>query len=315
MKRVVHIGMAWLLTSGALFSHAGSPSDLTEHQLGVVLEVPLYAAPAPDIPTMLPGSAASIEAKAAGIPTLTVYAPAQQLATGAAVIVCPGGGYEHLALGSEGHDVAQYLVKQGITAAVLRYRLPNGHWQADPSVAPLLDAQQAIRLMRRNASLWNLRPNRVGMLGFSAGGHLSATAGTRWTSPRAEDMGPESLRPDFLVLIYPLISMQDGLVHLNSRLQLLGPYATADQLQLFSADQQVTAASPPAFLVHAADDIYVPVGNSRAYYQACIDHGVSAELHVYAAGNHNFGLYNPTTTDQWPDRLLVWMRGQGLLTP
>ncbi len=279
-----------------------------------VQTVPLYASTAPDALPLIPGTAAYLASQATWLPDLTVYVPAQDSATGAAVIVCPGGGYDHLAVDIEGNEVARYLARQGITAAVLRYRMPNSLLQADPSVAPLLDAQQAMRLMRRNASRWHLRPDRVGMMGFSAGGHVSATAGTRWTSPRPENMGSESIRPDFLALVYPLISMTDSLMHSGSRMCLLGSQPSPALIQRFSADQQVTSASPPAFIVHAEDDVYVPVANSRAFYRACLRNGVPAELRIYAAGNHNFGLHIPGTTTPWPTRFLAWMQSKGLLT-
>lgn len=303
------VASLWLLLSGCYRSdpEPGIPPNKAVE----IYNIPLYEGVAPDALPITP--ATQNEAAAAGVPTLTVYVPAQDSATGTAVIVCPAGGYLFLSMQNEGYDVAAYFARQGITAAVLEYRLPNGHLQADASVAPLLDAQQALRLMRRNATAWRLRPDRVGMLGFSAGGHLSATAGTRWVSPRAENMGAESIKPDFLALLYPVISMEDSLANLISRRQLLGPQPSAATMHLFSAEQQVTNLTPPTFLVHAANDAVVSAANSKAFYRACLRRGVPAELHIYPDGNHGFGLHNPTTTDEWTQRFLIWMQMQGLL--
>jgi acetyl esterase/lipase len=287
------------------------PSTVNEGAF--VLETPLYAGVAPDNLPILPGTAAATAANAAGIPTLTVYAPEQSKATGTAVVICPAGGYEFLSMYGEGYDIANYLVGQGITAIVLRYRLPNPLLQSDPSVAPLLDIQQSLRMVRRNAAAWHLRADRVGIMGFSAGGHLAATAGTRWTSPRTESMGTESIKPDFLVLSYAVISMTDSLTHLGSRQHLLGSNPSPQQIQQFSADQQVTSATPPTYLVHAADDPIVSVSNSRAFYRACMHHNVPAQLLIYPSGGHSFGLYNPSATGSWAEPLFVWLRGQNLL--
>ena len=247
-------------------------------------------------------------------PTLTVFVPAPGTANGTAVIVCPGGGYARLAIDSEGYDVAKRLNELGVTAFVLKYRLPNDQSQPDKSVAPLLDAQQALRLVRQQAAKYQLNPERIGLLGFSAGGHLAAWAGTSFVRPAANNAGPESVRPAFLVLLYPVISFSDSLRHGNSRDNLLGKSPSAEQVRQYSNELHVSAQTPPTFLVHAEDDKTVPVNNSIVFYQACLRHGVPAELHLYPRGGHGFGLNNPTTPDRWTDRLRNWLDANGWLT-
>jgi len=247
-------------------------------------------------------------------PTLTVYLPAREKANGTSVVVCPGGGYAMLASGHEGHDVAKRLNEMGVAAFVLKYRLPNGQSQPDPSIAPLLDAQQALRLVREQASKYNLNPERIGLMGFSAGGHLAATAGTHFAKPVGTNPGATSVRPAFLMLIYPVISFSDSLKHAGSRNNLIGATPSADQVRLYSNELQVTAQTPPTFLVHAEDDKVVPVQNSVVFYQALHRHNVPAEMHLYPLGGHGFGMNNKTTKDQWMERLQNWMDANGWLT-
>ncbi|WP_235998449.1 alpha/beta hydrolase [Hymenobacter sp. BT559] len=247
-------------------------------------------------------------------PTLTVYLPPREKATGTSVIVCPGGGYAMLASGHEGHDVAKRLNEMGVAAFVLKYRLPNGQSQPDPSIAPLLDAQQALRLVREQAPKYNLNPERIGLMGFSAGGHLAATAGTHFAKPVGPNPGATSVRPAFLMLIYPVISFSDSLKHAGSRNNLIGATPSADQVRLYSNELQVTAQTPPTFLVHAEDDKVVPVQNSVVFYQALHRHNVPTEMHLYPLGGHGFGMNNKTTKDQWIERLQNWMDANGWLT-
>ena len=247
-------------------------------------------------------------------PNLTAFLPPAGTANGTAVIVCPGGGYARLSIDSEGYDVAKRLNEMGITAFVLKYRLPNDQSQPDKSIAPLLDAQQALRLVRQQAAKYSLNPERIGLMGFSAGGHLAAWAGTRFAKPVGTDGGPVSVRPAFLVLIYPVISFSDSLRHVGSRDNLLGKTPTAEQVRQYSNELQVTAQTPPTFLVHAQDDKTVPVNNSIVFYQACLRHGVPAEMHLYPKGGHGFGLNNKTTKDLWTDRLHNWLDANGWLT-
>ena len=246
-------------------------------------------------------------------PTLTVYMPDRAKATGTSVIICPGGGYARLAIDHEGYDVAKRLNEMGVAAFVLKYRLPNDRSQPDKTIAPLLDAQQALRLVRQLAPKYNLNPERIGLMGFSAGGHLASTAGTHFARPVGDNPGPASVRPAFLVLLYPVISFSDSLKHAGSRDNLIGRTPSPDQVRLYSNELQVTAQTPPTFLVHAEDDNVVPVQNSLVFYDALRRHGVPAELHAYPKGGHGFGLNNPTTKDQWIERLQNWLDANGWL--
>ncbi len=247
-------------------------------------------------------------------PTLTAFIPDRAKANGTSVIICPGGGYAMLAIDHEGYDVARRLNELGVTAFVLKYRLPNDRSQPDKAIAPLLDAQQALRLVRELAPKYNLNPERIGLMGFSAGGHLAATAGTHFAQPVGANPGPASVRPAFLVLLYPVISFSDSLMHQGSRNNLVGATATPDQVRLYSNELQVTAQTPPTFLVHAEDDTVVPVQNSLVFYQALRRHSVPAEMHLYPKGGHGFGMNNATTKDQWMDRLQNWLDANGWLT-
>ena len=247
-------------------------------------------------------------------PNLTAFVPPAGTANGTAVIICPGGGYARLSIDSEGYDVAKRLNEMGVTAFVLKYRLPNDQSQPNKSIAPLLDAQQALRLVRQQAARYSLNPERIGLMGFSAGGHLTAWAGTQFARPVGANPGPVSVRPAFLVLLYPVISFNDSLRHTGSRDNLLGKTPTPEQIRHYSNELQVTAQTPPTFLVHAQDDKSVSANNSIVFYQACLRHGVPAELHLYPKGGHGFGLNNKTTKDLWTDRLRNWLDDNGWLT-
>ena len=240
------------------------------------------------------------------LPTLTKFSPGKP--NGMSVIICPGGGYGRLAIDHEGVEVAKAFNQIGVTAFVLKYRLPNDSIMTDKTKGPLQDAQEAIRMIRKQAAAWGLNPAKIGIMGFSAGGHLAATAATHFNvMADAAAKDTTSVRPDFAILIYPVISFDDSITHKGSKTNLLGKDPTAEQTKLFSNQLQVTKNSPPAFLVHAGDDGTVPVENSIRYYQACIKNKVPAELHVYPKGGHGFGLNNKTTADKWFDRLINWM--------
>jgi acetyl esterase/lipase len=240
-------------------------------------------------------------------PTLQVFLPRPEIATGAAVVVCPGGGYLHLAFTHEGTDVARMLNDWGIAAFVLKYRLPNDETMIDKTIGPLQDAQRAIQLVRQRAGDWGVDPAKVGIMGFSAGGHLASTAGTHFNQATIDNPGGVSLRPDFMILLYPVISFQDSIGHRGSRDNLIGLHPDATLIRKYSNELQVTAQTPPAFLVHAEDDKTVPVANSLHFYEALQANGVPAEMHIYPHGGHGFGLNNPTTTDKWTDRLKNWL--------
>ena len=247
-------------------------------------------------------------------PTLTVFRAPQDKANGTAVIVCPGGGYVRLAIDKEGAGVAKRLNDMGVTAFMLKYRLPNEQSQLDKTTAPLLDVQQALRLVRQQAAQFGINPARIGVMGFSAGGHLAAMAGTRFANPAGDPKGNTSVRPDFLVLVYPVISFTDSLMHAGSRTSLLSATPTPEQIRLYSNEQQVSAQTPPTFLVHAADDKTVKVQNSLRFYEACLRHGVPAEMHLYPKGGHGFGTNNKMVKDDWLGRLQNWLDTNGWLT-
>ena len=240
-------------------------------------------------------------------PTLTKFSPAKP--NGVSVIICPGGGYGRLAIDHEGVDVARAFNEIGVTAFVLKYRLPNDTIMADKAIGPLQDAQQAIRTVRKQAIAWGLKPDKIGIMGFSAGGHLAASAATKFNfMADAAIKDTTSVRPDFAILIYPVISFDDSIAHKGSKTNLLGAKPTAEQSRQFSNELLVTKNTPPAFLVHAGDDGTVPVENSIRYYQTCIKNKVPVELHLYPKGGHGFGLRNKSTTDQWFERLVNWMK-------
>lgn len=247
------------------------------------------------------------------VPTLTVFTPDRQKANGTAVIIFPGGGYWVNASGHEGNDVAKKLNEMGITAFVVKYRIPNDATMINREIGPLQDAQQAIKTVRMGAGKWNVNPGRIGIMGFSAGGHLASTAGTHFNNPVIENKENVSLRPDFMILVYAVISFQDSMVHLGSREQLIGKSPVKDKIDLYSNELQVNGNTPPTFLVHASDDDAVKVENSILFYQHLLQYKIPAELHIYQGGGHGFGLNNKTTTDKWIERCKSWMEGNGWL--
>jgi acetyl esterase/lipase len=246
-------------------------------------------------------------------PTLTRFSPANP--NGKSVVICPGGGYWILASGHEGVDVARAFNDIGVTAFVLKYRIPSDRTAIDKSLAPLQDAQQAIRMVRKNAVKWGLKADKIGIMGFSAGGHLAATATTHFME-KADRLVASSLamtdtisvRPDFSILIYPVISFDTTITHKGSRNNLIGEKPTAEMTKKFSNELHITPQTPPTFLVHAGDDGAVPVENSIRFYQNCIKNKVPAEMHLYAKGGHGFGMNNKTTDDKWMERLAGWLK-------
>jgi acetyl esterase/lipase len=246
------------------------------------------------------------------IPTIEVYLPAKQIATGQAVVIFPGGGYSILAYDWEGTDFAKWLNSQGIAGIVVKYRLPKSASLTDPKEVPLMDAQRAIRLVRQNASGWNIDPTKVGIMGFSAGGHLASTLSTQYshTVDRAMDaVDALSARPDFSILVYPVITFVNPAIHSGSMKALLGENQTEELKKRFSAELNVTEETPVTFLVHAGDDTGVPVENSLLYYAALRAKGVSASLHVYPKGGHGFAFgMGKGPVENWRDILLDWMK-------
>ena len=241
------------------------------------------------------------------VPTYTLYKPTNQSAKRAAIIIFPGGGYTITSSTKEGVVFAKALNEMGITAILIKYRMPNDTTMINKEIGPLQDGQQAILLARENAEKWNIDPNKIGIMGFSAGGHLAATAGTHFMESVIPNPNHISVRPDFMVLAYPVISLQDSLAHMGSRNNLIGARATASVTNFYSNELQVSKNTPPSFLVHAGDDTAVPVENSIRFYQACIKNKVLAEMHFYPKGGHGFGLNNKTTDDSWIERLKNWM--------
>lgn len=242
-------------------------------------------------------------------PTLTAYLPADKSKSRTAVVICPGGGYWVNAISHEGTDVAKKFNEMGIAAFVLKYRIPDDKTMKSRETGPLQDVQQAISHVRSKAAEYGIDPQRIGVMGFSAGGHLASTAGTHFNRPVLNY--PVSVRPDFLILIYPVISFQNSVGHTGSRNQLIGKEPSNEMINLYSNELQVTAETPPTFLVHASDDGGVKPENSVAFYSALIANNVPAELHIYQKGGHGFGMNNKTTKDQWMERCINWMRSNG----
>jgi acetyl esterase/lipase len=247
------------------------------------------------------------------IPTLTPYWPETPVSTGTAVVVCPGGSYSHLAIDHEGQQVALWFNKLGVPAFVLKYRL--GQRYHHPSM--LLDAQRAIRFVRSHATDFNLRADRIGIMGFSAGGHLASTAGTKFDDGKPDAADPidrAGSRPDFLILGYPVISLIEPFSHKGSRDYLLGSSPDPALLELLSNERQVTPQTPPTFIFHTDDDATVPVENAVVFFLALKKAGVPAEMHIYQHGKHGVGLAQADPVlSTWPDRLADWLRVRGLL--
>ncbi len=259
------------------------------------------------------GAPAPTGAGASHVPTLTMYLPPAERATGAAIVVCPGGGYGGLALDHEGEQVAQWLISEGIAAFVLQYR----HAPLYQHPVPLMDAQRALRTVRARGSEWRVAPDRIGILGFSAGGHLTATAGTQFAAgdPNATDpIERVSSRPDFMVLVYPVISMIASYTHTGSRTNLLGRDPDRALMEKLSAELQVSKDTPPAFLVHTYGDTGVPAENSVYFYLAMRKAGAPATMHLFERGEHGFGLApNDPVLSAWPKLCIAWLRDRGWL--
>jgi len=245
------------------------------------------------------------------VPTLTAYIPEKQDAKRTAVVICPGGGYWIVAADHEGAAIAKEFNKKGITAFVLKYRLPDENAMQNKEIGPLQDVQHAIKTVRDNAAKWNIDPAHVGIMGFSAGGHLASTEGTHFTKSVIDNKENTNLRPDFMILIYPVISFNDAYGHIGSRNQLIGKNPSQEKIKEYSNELQVTSKTPPTFLVHASDDDVVNPLNSTLFYEALLTNHVPAELHIYQTGGHGFGLHRQNTSDEWMDRCFDWMKVNG----
>ncbi|VTT97064.1 endo- -beta-xylanase : Alpha/beta hydrolase OS=Solibacter usitatus (strain Ellin6076) GN=Acid_1173 PE=4 SV=1: Peptidase_S9 [Gemmataceae bacterium] len=255
-------------------------------------------------------------------PTLAPYLAPKDKATGAAVVICPGGGYGFLAMDHEGKQVAEFLNGLGVHAFVLKYRITGKDRPGPLLAAPLADAQRAIRTVRAKAADFGVDPKRVGIWGFSAGGHLASTAGTHFDAGLAEGdaIDKTSSRPDFLILAYPVVSMEPGVTHGGSRKNLLGDKPDDKLVELYSNEKQVTKETPPTFIFHTSADTAVVPENAVRFYLACKKAGVPIEMHIYEKGKHGVGLgRDPKWTggeksvETWPDRLGEWMKARGLL--
>lgn len=246
-------------------------------------------------------------------PDLTVYLPAPEKANGAAVLICPGGGYGVLAFDHEGNAIAKWLNDNGIAGIILKYRLPSDRIMIDKSIGPLQDAQEAIRVIRRNSASWKINPDKVGVIGFSAGGHLASTLSTHYTEKVYDVKDNTSARPNFSLLIYPVVSFDSVITHRGSRNNLIGLKPAEEQVIRFSNELRITADTPPAFLVHSADDKAVPVMNSIGYFQGLQKNNIPAELHIFQKGGHGYGLaINGGTESSWPGSCLKWMKQIGV---
>jgi acetyl esterase/lipase len=240
-------------------------------------------------------------------PSLTIFLPPKEKATGAAVIICPGGGYINLAMGYEGTEVALRFNQSGVAAFVLKYRIPDDSTMIHKEIGPLQDAQRAIWVVRSNALAWGIDPGRIGIMGFSAGGHLAATAGTHFQKEYIPNPDHISLRPDFMILIYPVISFRPPIAHMGSANNLIGTNPSPEQVKEFSNEEQVTDQTPPAFLVHAKDDNAVPYANSAWFADACRLHHIPVEVYFYEQGGHGFGMTNKTSQQAWMDLCIHWL--------
>jgi len=285
-----------LLTALTALGQVGTPGAQQVH--------PLF-------PKGAPGAVGETDADK---PTVSVYLPPAEKATGAAVVVLPGGGYGGLADGHEGKEPAEFLNKLGVAAFVVRYRLAPRYKHP----APLQDAQQALRWVRANAKQYGVDPKRVGIWGFSAGGHLASTAATQFDDGNPEAADPVAkmgCRPDFAVLCYPVITLEPPFAHMGSRNNLLGKDADPKLVESLCNERRVTAATPPTFLFHTSEDTGVPPENSILFYQALRKAKVPAELHIYEKGRHGVGLAaKDEVLSSWPDRLAAWLKTRGVLT-
>ena len=247
------------------------------------------------------------------IPTLTIYTPNEISTNGTSVLLFPGGGYSHLSMNKEGKKIAKWLNSLGITAFVLKYRMPSDEIMKDKSIGPLQDAQEAVRMVRRNAKKWNLDSNKIGVIGFSAGGHLAATLSTRYEEKTYESTDNTSSKPNFAILIYPVISMNSAITHKGSKEKLLGLNPSQELTDKFSCELHVNSTTPLTFIVHASDDKSVPVENSINYYLALKNKKVQTEMHIYEKGGHGFGLGIIDTSKNWTNDCVNWLKSNNYI--
>ncbi len=282
--------------------------------------IPLYESKVPGLKSEVTISETNVSTQNDGIirlrnivnPTLTVFTPKNKVSD-AAVVICPGGGYYILAWDYEGTKLGEWFAQRGVTAFVLKYRLPQPELFENSEIRPLQDVQQAFRLIRKDAEKYKINSNKIGIMGFSAGGHLAATASTHFYSQIGEITDEKiSVRPDFSILIYPVISFSDKFGHTGSRDNLIGKNPSFEKIEQYSNELLVKSDTPPSFLVHAFDD-WVNVENSISYFKALKNKGVPSELHLYDSGGHGFSLKNTTKgpVADWYKRLEEWMKWKG----
>ena len=250
---------------------------------------------------------------AVSIPKMYTFRPSKEVSSGTSVIICPGGSYTHETYTTEGSVIAQQFALNGITAFVLKYRIPSDLTMVDKSIGPLQDAQRAIQIIRQNATSWGLNPNNVGIMGFSAGGHLASTAATHFKTSYIPNPDNISLKPSFQCLISSVISMTDSLENVISRNQLLGLKPSQDLILQFSNELQVTAGTSPGFFVHAQDDLTSNVKNIIYYDNALKKFNIPEQLYLYPTGGHNIGLTNPTSPVKWFDIMMPWLESHGFV--
>ncbi|WP_440135561.1 alpha/beta hydrolase [Chitinophaga sancti] len=262
--------------------------------------IPLYK---DSIPGALP---AKIE-----MPDLTIYLPKEVKHPTTGILIIPGGGYGFVSSTKEGSEIASYFAKKGVAAFVLKYRLPSDATMREKKTGPIQDAQRALQIIRLNAEKWGVDNNKIGVIGFSAGGHLASTLGTHFNKSFITKDATTSLRPDFMILVYPVITMKQELTHAGSRMNLLGKAATEEDVNYFSNEEQVTPTTPPTYLTHAGDDKVVSVQNSIAFYQALLKNHVSAEMLLVPQGDHGFIFQ--IKQEEYMDPIFLWMRKGGWL--
>lgn len=252
-----------------------------------------------------------------GIAEVIIYRPESGKANGSSVVICPGGGYAVEAIDKEGHNIAKWFNSFGVTGIILKYRLPGAVGITERDKAPLSDAQRAIRHVRYMAAEWGLKPNQIGVMGFSAGGNLAVNAGTHYDAGNAQSSDPVeqlSCRPDFMLLIYPVVTMEADLTNKGTCQNLLGKNPDPEKVRFYSGEQNVTATTPPTFLIHASDDGAVKVENSINMYMAMHKQGIPVEMHIYEKGGHGFGLDKCIGTAlSWSERCKAWMENRKLL--
>lgn len=313
IQSLILLAASLCMTLTAQQKPAAEPFDMASAFPAKMQSFPLYGDGA--IPNSKPGPDEETGTNTGWVqkvsrPMIEVYLPAKVKTTGAGVLVFPGGGYAGLTYDYEGRQQAAFFVDHGIAAFVVKYRLPSDQTMIDKSIGPLQDAQQAIRFVRQHAREWNVDPSRLGAVGYSAGGHVASTLATHFNKAYIDNPDQVSLRPDFLILVYPVISMDAKITHMDSRKALLGSNPSDDLVRMFSNELQVTAETPPTLLLHAGDDRLVDVDNTILFYEALRHAGVPVEARLFEKGQHGFFLM---PRDRWQAAILEWLETNGWL--